>query len=182
MQDFATGKLNFDQSTKMMECIAKEQEHQSHITAWRIEGTLREFPSFKPLNFWFDYPVHKADESGVLADINTNAETSSWQKKSFTEKFAKTQKEKGEETYKVYIDALEELFDDSTESITAEELSGVIGKSEDVIRKDFCGDKFRGKERPRLKNKLKKAGYVYEKGKISKELDIQLDIQNDVQN
>ena len=182
MQDFATGKLNFDQSTKMMEYIAKEQEHQSHITAWRIEGTLREFPSFKPLNFWFDYPVHKADESGVLADINTNAETSSWQKKSFTEKFAKTQKEKGEETYKVYIDALEELFDDSTESITAEELSGVIGKSEDVIRKDFCGDKFRGKERPRLKNKLKKAGYVYEKGKISKELDIHLDIQNDVQN
>ena len=182
MQDFATGKLNFDQSTKMIEYIAKEQEHQSHITAWRIEGTLREFPSFKPLNFWFDYPVHKADESGVLADINTNAETSSWQKKSFTEKFAKTQKEKGEETYKVYIDALEELFDDSTESITAEELSGVIGKSEDVIRKDFCGDKFRGKERPRLKNKLKKAGYVYEKGKISKELDIHLDIQNDVQN
>lgn len=177
MQDFATGKLNFDQSTKMMEYIAKEQEFQSYITAWRVEGTLREFPSFKPLNFWFKYPIHQADESGVLADINTNVEATSWQKKSFTEKFAKTQKEKGEETYKVYIDALEELFDDSVESITAEELSGIIGKSEDVIRKDFCGDKFRGKERPRLKNKLKKAGYVYEKGKISKELDIHLDIQ-----
>lgn len=178
MQDFATGKLNFDQSTKMMEYIAKEQEHQSHITAWRIEGTLREFPSFKPLNFWFKYPIHQADESGVLADINTNAEATSWQKKSFAEKFAKSQKEKGEETYKVYIDALEELFDDSVESITAEELSGIIGKSEDVIRKDFCGDKFRGKERPRLKNKLKKAGYVYEKGKILRNVDIQLDIQN----
>lgn len=69
MQDFATGRLNFDQVSKMTELITKEQINQSHVTAWRIEGTLREFPSFKPLNFWFDYPVHKADESGVLGDI-----------------------------------------------------------------------------------------------------------------
>ena len=38
-------------------------------TAWRIEGTLREFPKFEPINLWFDYPIHRADDSGVLKDI-----------------------------------------------------------------------------------------------------------------
>lgn len=49
-------------------------------TAWRVEGTLREFPKFPPVNLWFDYPVHRADESGVLADINPEADTPPWRK------------------------------------------------------------------------------------------------------
>jgi len=40
-----------------------------NLTAWRIEGTLREFPKFKPVNMWFNYPTHKVDTSGVLKDI-----------------------------------------------------------------------------------------------------------------
>ena len=36
-------------------------------TAWRIESTLREFPSRAPLNVWFDHPLHRLDESGKLA-------------------------------------------------------------------------------------------------------------------
>ncbi|MFZ6148105.1 AAA family ATPase [Enterococcus avium] len=36
-------------------------------TAWRIEGTLREFPKFDPVNAWFRYPVHVLDET--LQDI-----------------------------------------------------------------------------------------------------------------
>ena len=39
-------------------------------TAWRIEGTLREFASFKPVNVWFDYPMHSPDVDEVLKDIN----------------------------------------------------------------------------------------------------------------
>lgn len=39
-------------------------------TAWRIEGTLREFPKFAPLNLWFNYPIHKTDETGMLQDID----------------------------------------------------------------------------------------------------------------
>lgn len=38
-------------------------------TAWRIEGTLREFPKFQPVNLWFDYPIHRMDETGCLNDI-----------------------------------------------------------------------------------------------------------------
>ena len=43
-------------------------------TAWRIEGTLREFELFAPVNVWFDYPVHVADRAGVLQDAKPEPE------------------------------------------------------------------------------------------------------------
>ena len=38
-------------------------------TAWRLEGNLREFESFKPLDFWFRYPVHFIDGNGNLEEL-----------------------------------------------------------------------------------------------------------------
>ena len=38
-------------------------------TAWRLECSLREFENFKPVNLWFDYPLHKADTAGVLSSV-----------------------------------------------------------------------------------------------------------------
>lgn len=35
-------------------------------TAWRLESSLREFRNFKPVNFWFEYPVHRIDDKGIL--------------------------------------------------------------------------------------------------------------------
>lgn len=49
--------------------VAKVRKQVQHRTAWRIEGTLREFPKFEPISLWFDYPVHKVDKVGVLKDI-----------------------------------------------------------------------------------------------------------------
>mgnify|MGYP006964172824 CR=1 FL=1 len=49
-------------------------------TAWRIDGTLREFPKFKPVNLWFDYPIHHTDQSGVLDDIQPEDEKPNWKK------------------------------------------------------------------------------------------------------
>ena len=43
-------------------------------TAWRVEGILREFPKFDPVNLWFDYPVHRLDEVGSLKDIQLDVE------------------------------------------------------------------------------------------------------------
>lgn len=42
-------------------------------TAWRIEGTLREFGRFEPVNLWFDYPVHRLD-TGLLEDLQHEAD------------------------------------------------------------------------------------------------------------
>ncbi len=49
-------------------------------TAWRIEGTLREFPKFPPVDLWFDYPVHAVDAGGMLADLTANADEPPWKK------------------------------------------------------------------------------------------------------
>jgi RecA-family ATPase len=49
-------------------------------TAWRIEGTLREFPKFEPVNLWFDYPVHNVDRIGSLKDVETEGDKPSWQR------------------------------------------------------------------------------------------------------
>lgn len=59
---------------------AETEKAVQRKTAWRIEGTLREYPSFAPVNLWFDYPIHKIDRSGALANIQTEEEKPFWQK------------------------------------------------------------------------------------------------------
>lgn len=53
--------------------VAAAQKKADSMTAWRIEGTLREFASFAPVNLWFDYPVHKLD-SGLLEDLQPDSD------------------------------------------------------------------------------------------------------------
>ena len=54
-----------DERSQLEKEVDKSTGH-TPATAWRIAGTLREFPSFEPVNIWFDYPIHLKDESGVL--------------------------------------------------------------------------------------------------------------------
>jgi len=35
-------------------------------TAWRLESNLREFPNVTPVNFWFEYPIHRVDDTDQL--------------------------------------------------------------------------------------------------------------------
>ena len=65
---------------EVMEAVGRSDAAEQSVTAWRIEGTLREFPSFPALNVWFEYPVHHGDVSGVLADIQPEAAIPSWQR------------------------------------------------------------------------------------------------------
>jgi hypothetical protein len=57
----------------LLEDVAKLEAREGAVTGWRIEGTLREFPRFPALNVWFEYPVHHVDRSGVLGDIQPEA-------------------------------------------------------------------------------------------------------------
>lgn len=69
--------------------VDKLEEARNRIqiaTAWRVEGTLREFAKFKPVNMWFSYPVHALDETGVLADIELEENKPSWQRAKETRK------------------------------------------------------------------------------------------------
>ena len=53
--------------------VATAEKKADGMTAWRIEGTLREFARFDPVNLWFDYPVHKPD-SGLLEDLQPDSD------------------------------------------------------------------------------------------------------------
>ena len=64
-------------------------------TAWRIEGTLREFAPFEPINIWFDYPRHYPDTDNILSDsrvLGTLLNTEQLSKKGNAAKQEKKQK------------------------------------------------------------------------------------------
>ena len=56
------------------------EESVRQKTAWRVEGTLREFAKFEPVNMWFGFPVHTVDDVGVLADIEVDSDKSKYSK------------------------------------------------------------------------------------------------------
>ena len=65
-------------------------------TAWRLEGTLREFPKFKPVNAWFRYPIHVLDETLQDIKLEDDSQKEKWKKgvqKSNQNRSEKTQQE-----------------------------------------------------------------------------------------
>ena len=70
-------ELNGYEYQKLTEAVAEAREAVKRRTAWRIEGTLREFATFPPVNLWFDYPIHKPDRNGALGDVKPEEE---WQR------------------------------------------------------------------------------------------------------
>lgn len=59
--------------------LRASDSYVSQMSAWRIEGTLREFPKFPAVNVWFQYPLHEIDMIGVLKDLQTESQMQSYQ-------------------------------------------------------------------------------------------------------
>lgn len=59
---------------ELLNTIYAARQKVKSRSAWRVEGTLREFPRFEPVNLWFDYPMHRRDDLGVLADAAPEGE------------------------------------------------------------------------------------------------------------
>lgn len=58
----------------LLDAVYAARQKIKSRSAWRVEGTLREFPRFEPVNLWFDYPMHRRDEIGVLTDASPEGE------------------------------------------------------------------------------------------------------------
>ena len=126
--------LSTQRYNEVLEAVSRSDAAEQNVTAWRIEGTLREFPSFPALNVWFEYPVHHSDASGVLADIQPEAAAPSW-KRNFSKsgKRSKTQKERARDRAAVLEEAFSMVEEDGETTISA--LAAFIGKSEDTVRR-----------------------------------------------
>lgn len=73
-----------------MDDVQKAEATVRKYTAWRMEGTLREYPKFPAVDMWFDYPVHRADSYGVLKDAQPTSNIAPWER-------AKAARKKGAE-------------------------------------------------------------------------------------
>lgn len=80
MIDFCKSKLGHDYYKELDTFVNEARDKATSITAWRIEGTLREFSKFPPVNLYFEYPVHVVDQDGVLQDIDPDDVKPQWQK------------------------------------------------------------------------------------------------------
>ncbi len=60
-----------DAQLDMIELELEDEFKQQYLdnpyaSAWRLESSLREFANIKPVNFWFEYPIHKVDDKNLL--------------------------------------------------------------------------------------------------------------------
>ncbi|MDE8086017.1 AAA family ATPase [Erysipelothrix rhusiopathiae] len=70
MQEYINLALKKDEIAEVNARVQEVEISLLNRSAWRVEGTLREYPKFPPLNLWFEYPIHKVDGVGVLADVD----------------------------------------------------------------------------------------------------------------
>ena len=96
-------------------------------TAWRVEGTLREFPKFQPVNMWFEYPTHNLDTTGILADIKLDEEP--WKKNFNKKKSPEDKKKERKEAVKTAYDACTINGD-----VTVSEMAEYMGVTEKTVR------------------------------------------------
>ena len=68
-------------------------------TGWRLECSLREFENFKPINFWFEYPIHRLDDGLFLEEMPTQGTASAGRMKNSRCKTPKTAAEEFRNAY-----------------------------------------------------------------------------------
>lgn len=114
----------------VIEDVGKARKTVESRSAWRIEGTLREFPKFAPVNLWFKYPVHNIDNIGVLKDIAVDDGMPMW-KKNFSKK--KTDAERKTERKNSLETAFEACGID--DKVTVKSMAEYMGVSEKTVRR-----------------------------------------------
>ncbi len=117
----------------LKDIIDEAKEAAEAMTAWRIEGTLREFAKFEPVNVWFKYPAHYLDASGSLADVEPDSPELMMKK--INEKRKKEAKEKQEEAKLGFDLAFEGLEKDG--KVLLSEIAEDVGVSQDTVGKWF---------------------------------------------
>ena len=147
MKEYCQKKLFKKQHEELEERI-RQAEHKARTkTAWRIEGTLREFPKFEPVNLWFDYPVHRTDRVGVLKDIQPEAEKAPWQKAIGKRKTPTDKKKERKQSLEAAFGAC-----GIDKNVTVEDLAEYMAVTEKTVR-----------------NRLKEhGGFVVEEGNVRK--------------
>ena len=102
------------------------------MTAWRIEGTLREFKGFAPKRVFFKHPVHFLDSNGLLDGARADGE---WPVKSAADKEEREKAiaKKKEASKNETIEAFEAIEEDGRCKVS--ELAQSLGIGDKGLRK-----------------------------------------------
>lgn len=119
--------LSETQYRKLCADVKEAQKQALMRSAWRVEGTLREYPQFSPVNLWFEYPVHKSDDNGGLADLVPEGDGSP---RAQAIKKQEAVKEKNESVFQMAFNSIS--FDHPP---TVAELAETTGLSEKTVRR-----------------------------------------------
>jgi len=108
--------------------LSESQEtmlRDGNATAWRLESNLREFENIRPVNFWFEYPIHRVDTSGELERAFTEG--------SFDAVRAKNKKNT---SFDERRESIETAFQACSieQPVTVAAMASYLGKSERCIR------------------------------------------------
>ncbi len=147
MLDYCKTHLDKWQMKALERQLEAARGHVKAMTAWRIEGTLREFPKFAPVNLWFDYPIHRIDQVGSLQDIQPEDEKPVWQKAMEKRKSPEQKKKERKQSIETAFEAC-----GVDEIVTVQAMAEYMGTSGKTIR-----------------NRLKEhGGFIIEEGKVRK--------------
>lgn len=131
--DACMDNLSAGAYAKLLEDAEAVKKREAAVTAWRMEATLREFAAPPPRDLWFRYPVHQADRSGVLGDIQPDEEQPAYKKN-----FAKSGKRSKtpEERRKERGDAIEQAFECCAENgkVKVSDIAEYVGTTERTVR------------------------------------------------
>lgn len=131
MREHAQNELAAQSFSLLCKELDEGEERLNRRTAWRVEGILREFPSFEPLTFWFDYPIHIPGDPAVMNDLEIDDGMPAAWKKNFS------RKQSPEERQRDKSDALMTAFTAVEENgkCTITDLAGYMGVSEKTVRR-----------------------------------------------
>lgn len=125
----ARALLGREREKRVLDAVVAARAAAKARTAWRIEGTLREFPRFDPLNLWFDYPVHRTDKTGALSDVEPEGEAPPW-KRNLAKK--RTPEERKKERKAAFDEAFASC--DTGAGVTVKDVAEYLGVTEKTVR------------------------------------------------
>ena len=131
---FERAVTNVKDRVTVNDAVTAQTARIENSTAWRVDGTLREFAKFKARNIWFSYPTHTVDESGVLADIQLDDNAPSW-KKNFEKNGKKQSSAQRKKDRKVAFDTAYSALNDGIQPVTQEDMCEYLGISSRTFKR-----------------------------------------------
>lgn len=107
-----------------------QDRRRDGVTAWRIEGTLREFASFDPVDVWFNYPIHVLEHFDPAENVAPHAQLPAHQR---AMNARKPKEQKLRERHH-RLEAAFDILESSGEPVTVRTLAEYLGVNNQTVR------------------------------------------------